>query len=472
VILLSIPTERGIAVIGRTTANGGAVAPVTSIEAQSGEFIHLVPRWLPDGDHFLYVTAVSASSGVARIGALERGGAPRAIDVGSVTEPIEYADGFVIYEHDNALLAQRLDPSALALRGPATVIADRAGEFAVAGDVVVYAEPRSGAGTPIGPTGRKLVWVDRHGSLLGEIHAPAGYRHPALSPDERRLAVAAPTPGVPTAGGDGWTFDIARGIETRLTVDPGDDETPLWSPDGTRVVFGSGRDGGPLANSLYQRSANGTGADERLLSLPVGDVVAPVSWAADGSFVLFWRARAANYRDKMAIWRLDLTGERTATPVLDDAFAHLAAQLSPDGRWIAYSTNESGSTQIVVQSFPDLTRDKRQVSTRGGYEPRWRGDGRELFYLTPTGTMMAVDVPAGDTFEPGAPTALFETGIAVEATLASGPPDYFYAVASNGERFLLSRPVTETTGSPDGKRDAPPAALHVIVNWSSSLAER
>jgi serine/threonine protein kinase/Tol biopolymer transport system component len=472
-ILFSMPAETGgIAVIGRTTANGGVVTPVTATDAGSGDFAHLLPRLLPDGDHFLYINLLSVSSGAARIGALERGGATRAIDVGSLTEPIEYADGFVLYVRDNTLLAQRLDANALALRGPATVIADRAGEFAVAGDVAVYSEPRPGSGAPDAPPGRKLVWVDRHGQALGEVDAPAGFRHPVLSPDERRLAVAASAPGVATALGDIWTIDIARGIKTRLTVDPSDDETPLWSPDGARVLFGSGRDGGPLANSIYQRAANGTGADERLLSVPTGEVVAPLSWSADGSFVLFWRTRAADFRAKMAIWRLDLTGERTATPVLDDAFVHLAAQLSPDGRWIAYSTNESGSTQIVVQSFPDLVQDKRQVSKGGGYEPRWRSDGRELYYLTPDGTMMAVDVPAGDAFEPGAPTALFETGIAVEATLASGLPDYFYAVASNGERFLLSRNVTETTGTPEGKRDTPPAALHVIVNWSSGLLER
>jgi Tol biopolymer transport system component len=311
--------------------------------------------------------------------------------------------------------------------------------------------------------------VDRRGRTLGKVDAPPGYRQPALSPDERRVAVGAPAPG---GSLDIWTIDVARGVTTRLTVDPSRDDTPVWSPDGARIVFASGRDGASFPNSLYQRAANGTGADERLLSVPVGEVVAPVSWSADGSFVLFWRANPVSFHRKMAIWRLDLTGERTATPVLDDGFAHPAAQLSPDGRRLAYSTNESGKTEVVVQSFPDLGRDKRQVSTHGGYEPRWRGDGRELYYLAPGGALMAVAVPAGDAFEAGAPTALFETGIPVEAKLANGLPDYFYAVASNGERFLLSRDLAETAGAPEQKSDAPPPSLHVIVNWASGLPER
>jgi hypothetical protein len=149
---------------------------------------------------------------------------------------------------------------------------------------------------------------------------------------------------------------------------------------------------------------------------------------------------------------------------------HSTAQISPDGRWIAYTTTESGSTQIVVQSFPDLARDKRQVSIRGGYDPKWRADGRELFYLTPNGTLMSVDVPAGDEFEPGSPTALFETGIAVEATLTGRRPDLLYAVAANGERFLLNRPVAEPQST--GKADAPAPVVHVIVNWSSGLGDR
>jgi len=405
------------------------------------------------------------------LGSLESGAATPRIDVGPVTQQVEYAAGFVVFVRDDTMFAQRFDADRLALRGSANVIAERAGEFTAANDVLVYGDPRATgfASTSFGQSGHQLSWVDRHGKSLGDIDAPPGYTHPVLSPDERRIALRVPDPA--TGAGDIWTIDVARGIRTRLTVDPADDATPVWSPDGTRVMFGSGRDGVSLApNAIYQRAANGTGSDERLFAATAGELVAPLSWAADGSFILFGHATISNALTKIAIWRLDLTGERTASAVIDDPFMHSSAQLSPDGHWLAYTTNESGVSQIVVQSFPDLSRDKRQVSTRGGYEARWRADGRELFYLSPTGTMMSVDVPAGEALEPGEPTTLFETGIDVEGALSGRRPDFFYSPAANGERFMLNRLTTEHPS--DGKGDVPAPVVHVIVNWSSGLAER
>jgi Tol biopolymer transport system component/predicted Ser/Thr protein kinase len=470
VILLPTAAEDGgLTVIGRTTANGGALTRVTQSDVRSGEPIHIFPRLLPDGRHFFYLGAGPGSRAVAHIGSLQRSAATVPLDLGNLTQQVEYAAGFVLYERDDKLIAQRFDADRLELRGPATVVAEKAGEFSVVDDVLVYADPTvSGFATVSQLRARQLVWVDRHGRPLGDLDTPEGSLFPVLSPDERRVALE--VPDAATGTGDVWTIDIARGIKTRITFDPATDGTPIWSPDGTRIVFGSGRDGGTVVqNAIYQRPANGTGSDERLFSVPAGEIVAPLAWSADGGFVLFGRATLANFRTKIAIWRLDLTGERGVSPVLDEPFVHQAAQLSPDGRWLAYSTNESGSTQIVVQSFPDLSRDKRQVSTRGGYEPRWRADGRELYYLTPTGTLMSVDVPAGDAFEPGKPTELFETGIAVEAALAGRRPDQFYAVASSGERFLLNRTTESATHV---KGDTRPPTIHVIVNWASGLPER
>ena len=468
VILLPTAAENaGLTVIGRTTANGGALTPVTQSDVRSGEPIHVFPQLLPDGRHFFYLGAGPGGRPTAHLGSLERAAATPSLDLGNLTAPVEYAAGFVLYGRDDTLTAQRFDADKLELRGAATVVAERAGEFSVVDDVLVYADPTVGGFAGISQQrARQLVWVDRQGRPLGELDTPEGSEFPVLSPDESRVAVEVPDAASGT--GDIWTIDIARGIKTRITFDPSTDGTPIWSPDGTQIVFGSGRDGGTVVqNAIYQRPANGTGSDERLFSVPAGEIVAPLAWSADGSFVLFGRAVLASFRTKIAIWRLDLKGERGASPVLDEPFVHQAAQLSPDGRWLAYSTNESGSMQIVVQSFPDLSRDKRQVSTRGGYEPRWRADGRELYYLTPTGTLMSVAVSAGDAFEPSKPTELFETGIAVAATIAGRRPDQFYAVGSNGERFLLNRTVTESPR--DAKGDAAPPTVHVIVNWASGL---
>jgi Tol biopolymer transport system component/predicted Ser/Thr protein kinase len=472
VILLPAPGDNnaGLTVIGRTTANGGSLIPVTQSDVRNGEPIHVFPWLLPDGKHFFYLGAGPGGRPTAHLGSLERAAATPSLELGNLTQQVEYATGFVLYARDDTLTAQRFDAAKLELRDSASVVAERAGEFSVVDDVLVYADPTvSGLAAIAQQSGRQLVWVDRQGRPLGDLDTPEGSQFPVLSPDESRVALE--VPDAASGAGDVWTIDIARGIKTRITFDPAADGTPIWSPDSSRIVFGSGRDGGTVVqNAIYQRQANGTGSDERLFSVPSGEIVAPLTWSADGSFVLFARTTLSIYRTKIAIWRLDLKGERGVSPVLDEPFVHQAAQLSPDGRWLAYSTNESGSTQIVVQSFPDLSRDKRQVSTRGGYEPRWRADGRELYYLTPTGTLMSVVVSAGNALDPSKPTELFDTGIAVATTIAGRRPDQFYAVASNGERFLLNR--TRTESPRDAKGDAPPPTIHVIVNWTSGLPAR
>jgi serine/threonine protein kinase/Tol biopolymer transport system component len=472
VILLPAAAENaGLSVIGRTTASGGALIPVTQTDVRSGESIHVFPRLLPDGKHFLYLGAGGPGGRpTAHVGSLDRASATSTLDLGNLTQSVEHAAGFVLFVRDETLTAQRFDADKLEVRGPTTVVADRAGEFSAVDDVVVYADPTvNGLAAISAQRARQLAWVDRQGQPLGDLDTPAGSLFPVLSPDESRVAIE--VPDAASGAGDVWTIDIARGIKTRITFDPAADGTPIWSPDGTRIVFGSGRDGGSVVqNAIYQRPANGTGSEERLFSVPTGEIVAPLFWSADGTFVLFGRATLANFRTKIAIWRLDLKGERGVSPVLDEPFVHQAAQVSPDGRWLAYSTNESGSSEIVVQSFPDLSRDKRTVSTHGGYEPRWRADGRELYYLSPTGTLMSVGVASGDAFEPSKPTELFETGIAVAATIAGRRPDQFYAVAANGERFLLNRTLSENPRFAKG--DGAPPTVHVIVNWASALPER
>jgi serine/threonine protein kinase/Tol biopolymer transport system component len=463
------PAGGGIVVIGRVSANGGSVTQVTAIDAASGQVLHALPALLPDGDRFLYVSAGGGTS-TARAGSVQRGDLKPVIGLERPGSGIAYAAGFVLYARDNALVAQRFDTSALAVRGTPAALAERVGQFSVAGDALVYSESGGNIFNNGPSVLSRLAWVDRRGQPFGEIDAPVGYMTPVLSPDEYRLAVRAPDPA--GSSGDIWTIDIARGVKTRLTSDPADEGTPLWSPDGARLVFGSGRSGNAaIPNAIYQRAANGTGADELLFAAQAGEVVAPLTWSADGSFLLFGRASLATFRTKVAIWKLELTGERTATPLLDAPFMFTYAQLSPDGRWLAYTSNESGTSQVVVQSFPDLSRDKRQVSTTGGYEPRWRGDGRELFYLAPDGALMALDVPTGDALEPGVPRKLFDTGIPVEAA-SSGRPDYFYAAAANGERFLLNEPVAASASAAPNAAPTPTPTIHVIANWATGLPER
>ena len=468
-ILFSMPAPSGgITVIGRVSANGGSATAVTGIDPANGGVLHALPTLLPGGDQFLYLSSGGPTS-TARAASIQHGDLKAVIGLDRVGT-VMYAAGFLIYLRDGALVAQPFDTRALELRGTATVLAEHVGQFSVSDDALVFSDTVANAFGTVGNVqrSRRLVWVDRRGEEAGEIDAPAGYLTPVLSPDEHRLALRAPDPS--SAAGDIWTIDIARGVTTRLTSDPADEGTPLFSPDGTRVAFASGRGGNTaVPNALYQRAANGTGSDELLFAAQASEVVAPLTWAPDGSFLLFGRASIATFRAKIAVWKLDLKGERTATALLDAPFTFGNAQISPDGRWLAYMSNESGANQIVIQSFPDLARDKRQVSTKGGFEPRWRSDGRELFYLSPEGALMTIDVPAGDALEPSVPRKLFDTGIPVEGTLAGTRPDYFYAVAENGQRFLLNEAIT---GSTSGKDAAAVPTIHVIVNWATGLPQQ
>jgi dipeptidyl aminopeptidase/acylaminoacyl peptidase len=185
---------------------------------------------------------------------------------------------------------------------------------------------------------------------------------------------------------------------------------------------------------------------------------------------LFARLDSATWQERNDLWVLEMTGERTASALIESPFRKGSAKFSPDGRWIAYASNESNGFQIFVQPFPDLSRGKWQISARGGQEPRWRADGRELFFLDPDGVLMAVDVQAeGEVFEYGQPLALFATGVTLPSI--DETPDYFYDVTSDGERFLVNEPVTADPNAATAA-EAEPVTLTVIVNWANRLAQR
>ncbi len=222
----------------------------------------------------------------------------------------------------------------------------------------------------------------------------------------------------------------------------------MWSPDGSRIVFSSDRDGIP---NLYQRTASGAGNDEALFKSDHRKIAN--DWSADGKFILY---QEQNPKTNYDLWVLSITGEQRPFPFLQTAFDERQGRFSPDGRWIAYASNESGTWQVYVQSFP-ASGGKWQVSTNGGSQPQWRRDGRELFYLSPDRKLMAADVKAsGPTFEAGVPKALFELRIQSVGLLSLRN---FYTAAADGQRFLVTSLLGDPTAAP----------TTVVLNWTADL---
>lgn len=354
-------------------------------------------------------------------------------------------------------MAQRLDPDGLMLAGEPIPLAEGVRDFAASENgVLVYRKAAAQAGAPAAT--RELLWFDRNGKPAGRVGPPSTYGNPRLSPDGHRVAVDT----VDSGKRDIWVIDINQGVPARRTFDPAPDSNPVWAPDGSRIVFNSSRGDNPSPSKLYQTSASGAGSDELLLATADGNNV-PQDWSFDARYILYTRARLATITT-VDLWALPLFGDKKAIPLLQSPSRKVQAQLSLDGRWMAYSTNESGTYQIVVQPFPDPTKGKWQVTTRGGVEPRWRRDGRELFYLGLDGKLMAVPIIADGVVQSGQPAPLFQTPL----QLPANPAAFRYDVTADGQRFLINAPigVAPTPTSPA------PTTITTVVNWSAALRKK
>ena len=427
----------------RVASSGGEAKALPALD-QASQLSPSWPAFLPDGRHFLFFAAPSQEKRGIYLGSLDSKDTRRlaSADAKAVyTGPPSGAPsgpGYLLLLRGDTLLAQGFDVKKLEIQGESFPVVEQValvgytgGAFSVSDNgVLAY---RSG-----GSTTTQLVWFDREGRRLGSLGEPADYSNPALSPDEKKVAVGRRDPQ--SRNRDIWLLDLARGGASRLTFDPADDLNPVWSPDGSRIAFASDRKGG---RDLYQKLATGTGEDEILL-VSEGDQSAE-DWSADGRLILY----NLNSAD---VWALSLTGDRKPAPVLRGPFAEQQAKLSPDGRWIAYRSNEAGREDVYVQSFPPAGG-KWQISTAGGSDPQWRKDGKELFYLADA-KMMAVEVKtAASNFEAGIPKVLFEARVMAAAVRNR------YLVADNGRRFLINTPVEEAASSP----------INVVLNWTAGV---
>jgi DNA-binding winged helix-turn-helix (wHTH) protein/dipeptidyl aminopeptidase/acylaminoacyl peptidase len=402
--------------------------PQVLVDVEAGELGEV--RWpvvLPDGRHFLFF-----ASG----GRPERSGTYLGT-VGS-DEHTLLLPGFratfappdnLVYVRDRALTVQRFDADRARLEGEAMTIsgevAPAARISASAGETLVITEDTSSA---------QLAWVDRRGNQVGSVGFMGSPRSVWLSPDDRHALALKDEGDVREL----WLIDLTRNVSTRIR---GNATAPAWAPDGVRFLLtGIGRTG----SDLYLRTIAGS-ADEALW-LKTDDIKVVNSWSPDGRFVVFTRYMRPE-QTAQDLWLLPTVGERRPTPFVQTSARESAGQVSPDGRWIAYVSDETGSPEIYVQSFP-IAGSKLRISTAGGVQPLWRRDRRELFYLSPDNQLMAVPLQAGSALEPGPPARLFDPD-GTAASIVS------FATASDGQRFLVVR------RRPEGR-------VSILTNWQAT----
>jgi Tol biopolymer transport system component/tRNA A-37 threonylcarbamoyl transferase component Bud32 len=406
----------------RIPVSGGEPTPVTRLEPDR-EFNHRSPQFLPDGRHFLYyVNGVPDVRGV-HAGNIETGETRRLMDADAVAAYVE--PGQLLFLRQGTLFAQPFDAERLNLSGDPHQIArditvddqNIAAVSASAAGIVAYRR-----GAPL--VRRRFVWFDRAGTPVGTLGESDGGSalSPSMSQDGRRLLLYRTVDG----NMDLWTVEMSSGVLSRLTHDAANELNPIWSPDGTRIVFTKSVNG---VLELYERSTS-SGDERVLLSTP--QLKAATDWSRDGRFLLY---RSLDERTSYDLWAMPLTGDRQPLSIANTTFQEREGQFSPDGRWIAYQSNQSGRFEIYVQRFPDA-RGKVQISSSGGAQVRWNPDGRELFYVALDARLMSVPIVAGpESIEAGTPVPLFATHIGGAVRAAQKQQ---YIVSLDGQRFLMN----------------------------------
>jgi len=427
----------------KVSAAGG---PVSSVLAPHGVWIAW-PHFLPDGRHFLYFARTQQEGAGVYVGSLDTNDTKRILT--SEFEATYAPPGYLLFVRDESLMAQPFDAKRLEVTGEPALVA--AGAWVARGyGHGVFSAGANGALTYVNAdiANTQLAWFDRSGRAVGTYGPPRRYDSPPqLSPSG---------PGIVMARGpffrqDLWLLDPAHETDTRFTFDPAGSRVPVWFRDGSRILFQSTRGDGRAR--LYQKSASGAGSEERLADITDANLqdVSP-----DGRFVVYMIGGKSG---RFELWVLPLFADRRPFPFLQTEFNNGQAQVSPDGRWIAYTSNEAGRDDVYVQSFP-TAGSKHQVSRDGGAQPRWRRNGGELYYLAPDRVLMAVPVKDGAPLQIGSPTPLFRTRL--EFLGLQGP--YFmagYDVTADGQRFLLNAPPEQVV---------PP--IEVLLNWTAVLNKR
>jgi hypothetical protein len=436
----------------RVSSGGGIPEPVTELKLDEAEWSHRWPHFLPDGRHFLFFigrTLDTTTNEIGGIYAASLDSRESALILG-VSSRMEFAQGYLFFLRQDTLVARPFDPSHLEFQGDAIPITPD-----VAGTVGIYGGAQfsvTESGLLIYHSGggahreSELVWFGREGNRLEAVGEPDEYWNPRLSHDGMRVAASILNPQT-TGRYSIWVHDLPRNVRTRFTFEGVDNDAPVWSPDDSTIIFDSAR--GKSAGTLYKKVTSGRGRAELLFPEDNQTVDIPTDWSPDGQFVLFHRLSAKANTD---IWVFNVADEKPV-PLYEEKSNESYARFSPDGKWIAYVSDESGRNEIYMQTFPDASG-KWQISAKGGRMPAWRADGREIFFLAPDGKLMAVDVKTEPILEVGVPTALFNLP-------AEGVQEHPYDVTVDGNKFLV------ITTDQDKSGVATPITL--VVNWDADL---
>jgi Tol biopolymer transport system component len=445
----------------RVSEAGGQVTPVTGPKQNE---LQALPQFLPDDRHFIFHSfpAAGAQDVSLDLGSLDSQATRRLTTLGNISpaanSPAIFASpGFILYSRDRTLLAQAFDVAHMSLSGEPSPIAENVRfEFSVSNTGILVYRTAPDSQQPQQSTAQ-LSWFDRKRKAIGQIPSPAVVGSVRLSQDDQRIAIDSTGPGTPS---DIWVID-SRGVPNKITADnPLFDAYPVWSPDASRIVFAAAREK-DVTLQLYQRASNGIGIPLRLLPENIAEITMPTDWSLDGQSILFARYAIASLL-KINLWVLPTSGDAKPRVLVQNGFANVQAQFSPDSRYIAYTTNEQGSYQIVVQTFPDPSLGKWTITRDGGTEPIWKHDGRELYYLAPDGKIMAVPIKSGATFEAQQPAPLFQSSLRQQQP----PFQRRYAVSSDGQRFLMA---TNASQSGATGNDIP---ITAVLNWTSILKKK
>jgi Tol biopolymer transport system component len=427
---------RGRGPIRRVPEAGGVATEVTAVDASRQEGNHILPTFLPDGRHFVYFRRGAAENTGIFLGSLDAKPAAQSRDrllatqFGVVWAPSAAgAGGHLFFLRDGTLMAQPFDAGQLKLAGEPVPVAEHVGTLGLNGFFSVSANGALAYRTGESASDRQLAWFDRQGKQSGTAFDPGPYLDLSLSPDGTRAAILRGTGN----GSDIWLHDFARGVSTRFTFDvnagePDLGKGPVWSPDGTRLVFSSRR-----AGIFYLFEKTSSGAGNEALLVHSDNSKSPDDWSRDGRFLLYTEAKTSY--DLMV---LPLEGnDRKPVPLLNTTFAEGQGSFSPDTRWFAYASNESGRHEVYVQPFTPPGSGaapavgKWQISRDGGSRPKWRADGKELIFRAPNGSPMAVDITTSPAFQAGIPKPLF----------TMSPNAGNWDVTADGKRLLAVMPL-------------------------------